>query len=55
MAVDGSNPKTARILSEEKGSATVSVAPVGVSPTESDGRIVHHWLNPFRTTLRISA
>jgi len=33
------------------GSATVSVAPVGVSPTESHGGIVHPGVNPFRTRL----
>jgi hypothetical protein len=50
MAEDSSNPETARILSDEKGSATVSVAPVGVPPTESNGRIAHPSVSAFRTT-----
>jgi len=52
----------ARILSEAKGGATVSVAPVGavpagrqVSPTESDCYIVHPWVSSFRTTLKFWA
>src|SRR5712692_5309806 len=40
----------ARILSEGKGSATVSVAAVGVSPIESNCCIVHSCVNPFRRT-----
>ncbi len=36
------------ILSEAKGSATVSVAPVGVSPTESNGHMVNPFVNRFR-------
>ncbi len=55
MAVDSSNPETARIVSDGKGSATVSVAPVGVPPTESNRGIAHLSVNPFRTTLRIWA
>jgi len=34
-----------------KGSASVSVAPVGVSPTESACRIHYALVNPFRRTL----
>src|SRR5260370_19932811 len=40
------------MLGEGKGSATVSVAPVGVSPTETNGCIVLPSVNPFRTKLR---
>jgi len=36
---------------DEMGSATVSVAPVGVSPTESDGNAVHPFVKPFRAPL----
>ncbi len=43
------------IAGEGKGSATVSVAAGGVPPTESDGRIVHPWLNLFRTTREFGA
>jgi len=41
----------ARILNQRKGSATVSVAPVGVPPTESDRFIIHPLVNPFRKLL----
>jgi hypothetical protein len=34
------------------GSATVPVAPVGVSPTESNGGIACSWVYPLRTTPR---
>ncbi len=43
------------ILSEGKGSATVSVASVGVSPTETGCRMAHPWLSLFRTTLEFCA
>jgi hypothetical protein len=39
------------ILSQGKGSVTVSVASVGVSRTESDSHILHPLGNPFRTLL----
>jgi len=35
----------------ENGSATISVAPAGVSPTESNCHDVQLLLNPFRTSL----
>jgi len=39
------------LLAMENGSATVSAAPVGVSPMESHCHIVHALVNCFRTSL----
>ena len=39
------------LLAMENGSATVSVAPVGVSPMESHCHIVHALVNRFHTSL----
>src|SRR5207245_9695089 len=48
-------PTVARILSQGKGSGPkafgLSVAPVGVPPTESDCRIAHPLVNRFRALL----
>jgi hypothetical protein len=39
------------LLAMENGSATVSAAPVGVSPMESHRQIVHALVNCFHTSL----
>jgi hypothetical protein len=44
-----------RLQPRPLGTATVSVAPVGVSPTESGRRTVQPRANPFRTTRRFWA
>src|SRR5260221_9183113 len=48
-------PLLSRIVTRRKGSATVSVAPVGVPPTESGCGTVHPSVNPFRTRLMFGA
>ncbi len=45
------SPSQPESLGKERGSATVSVAPVGVSPTESEHYVVRSFVNPFRIVL----